>query len=415
MAKIVHTILFGEDINCSRQVYIDNCVCQLFLIRHDDSATVTQIAEDIDKPAVYILLNRETKKAYIGQTDSFKKRLQQHWNKSFWTEAMCFQANDNSLHLTSIHYLEAIAYDLAKKVDNYDLSENTQVPKKPATTPQHRIPAEQFFEYVQFLTKFVGCDIFTEKKEKKVEEHVFFCKQGGCDAKGILVDDGFIAYAGSALRVGTRPSAKAPYCESRKKFIAEKCNIIKGTPVLKEDYKFTSPSIAAAMFIGGSANGWTQWVDAEGRTLDEVYRGISGHKPTQKQKPKDNHLDVLKGKNVRFSLNGKGSYRKFEFAYRVIEEYLVEHPKTTFNELQQQFPRDLVGSWSSWPLLQPDLDSAQRTKAEGRMRYYEGTGGCVLTTSDGIRFMVSSQWDWKNLKSLLDRIEELGMSYKILM
>ena len=172
MAKIVHTILFGEEINSSRQVYIDNCVCQLFLIRHDDSATVTQIAEDIDKPAVYILLNRETKKAYIGQTDSFKKRLQQHWNKSFWTEAMCFQANDNSLHLTSIHYLEAIAYDLAKKVDNYDLSENTQVPKKPVTTPQHRIPAEQFFEYVQFLTQFVGCDIFNANKKHVKIEHI---------------------------------------------------------------------------------------------------------------------------------------------------------------------------------------------------------------------------------------------------
>ena len=183
MAKIVHTILFGEDIDSSRQVYIDNCVCQLFLIRHDDNAVLAQIADAIDKPAVYVLLNRETRKAYVGQTDSFKKRLQQHWNKTFWTEAMCFQANDNSLHLTSIHYLEAIAYDLAKKVGNYDLSENTQVPKKPATTPQHRIPAEQFFEYVQFLTQFVGCDIFSSKKEQaKPEQHIFYCKRAGSDA-----------------------------------------------------------------------------------------------------------------------------------------------------------------------------------------------------------------------------------------
>jgi hypothetical protein len=273
MAKIVHTILFGENIDSSRQVYIDNCVCQLFLIRHDDNATVSQLAEDIDKPAVYILLNRETKKAYIGQTDSFKKRLQQHWNRTFWTEALCFQANDNSLHLTSIHYLEALAYDLAKKVGNYDLSENTQIPKKPATTPQHRIPAEQFFEYVQFLTQFIGCDIFaTKTKQMLSNAPVFYCKQSGCDAKGVLVEDGFLVFSGSALRPDVRTSAKPLFREQRKVFVEKYCNMVKGIPVTKCDYKFTSPSIAAAMFIGGNANGWTEWKDADGKTLDQVYR-----------------------------------------------------------------------------------------------------------------------------------------------
>ena len=275
MAKIVHTILFGEDIDSSRQVYIDNCVCQLFLIRHDDNAVLAQIADAIDKPAVYVLLNRETRKAYVGQTDSFKKRLQQHWNKTFWTEAMCFQANDNSLHLTSIHYLEAIAYDLAKKVGNYDLSENTQVPKKPATTPQHRIPAEQFFEYVQFLTQFVGCDIFSSKKEQaKPEQHILYCKRAGSDAQGYYKEetDEFVVLAGSELRSGECDSLEPQTIEKRKAFIEANCTQSKGKIILKADYTFPSPSAAAKMVIGGSSNGWTRWKDAEGKTLSEVYR-----------------------------------------------------------------------------------------------------------------------------------------------
>lgn len=275
MAKIVHTILFGEDIDSSRQVYIDNCVCQLFLIRHDDNAVLAQIADAIDKPAVYVLLNRETRKAYVGQTDSFKKRLQQHWNKTFWTEAMCFQANDNSLHLTSIHYLEAMAYDLAKKVGNYDLSENTQVPKKPATTPQHRIPAEQFFEYVQFLTQFVGCDIFSSKKEQaKPEQHIFYCKRAGSNAKGYYREetDEFVVLAGSELRSGECDSLKPQSIEKRNAFIKANCTQAKGKIILKADYTFASPSAAAAMVVGGSSNGWTRWKDAEGKTLSEVYR-----------------------------------------------------------------------------------------------------------------------------------------------
>lgn len=275
MAKIVHTILFGEDIDSSRQVYIDNCVCQLFLIRHDDNAVLAQIADAIDKPAVYVLLNRETKKAYVGQTDSFKKRLQQHWNKSFWTEALCFQANDNSLHLTSIHYLEAIAYDLAKKVGNYDLSENTQVPKKPATTPQHRIPAEQFFEYVQFLTQFVGCDIFSSKKEQaKPEQHIFYCKRAGSDAQGYYKEetDEFVVLAGSELRSGECDSLEPQTIEKRKAFIETNCTQSKGKIILKADYTFPSPSAAAKMVVGGSSNGWTRWKDVDGKTLSEVYR-----------------------------------------------------------------------------------------------------------------------------------------------
>lgn len=31
-------------------------------------------------------------------------------------------------------------------------------------------------------------------------------------------------------------------------------------------------STAAALVLGRSANGWTEWKDAEGRTLDEVRR-----------------------------------------------------------------------------------------------------------------------------------------------
>ena len=153
--------------DCSKWVRIDNCVCQLFVIKHEDNAFIQRIAQDIDQPALYILLNREKRKAYIGQTDSFKKRLSSHLSKPFWTEALCFQANDNSIHITSVRYLEAVAYEMAKEVGNYDLSENTQVPAKPNIPAQNRYSVEEFFEYVRFLTQFIGCDIFTKSKKEQ--------------------------------------------------------------------------------------------------------------------------------------------------------------------------------------------------------------------------------------------------------
>jgi len=40
----------------------------------------------------------------------------------------------------------------------------------------------------------------------------------------------------------------------------------------KADYVASSPSIAGALILGRNTNGWTRWKDANGKTLDEVYR-----------------------------------------------------------------------------------------------------------------------------------------------
>ncbi len=44
------------------------------------------------------------------------------------------------------------------------------------------------------------------------------------------------------------------------------------TLAFTRDYLFTSPSLAACIVMGRAANGWIEWKDAIGRTLDEVKR-----------------------------------------------------------------------------------------------------------------------------------------------
>ena len=271
MPKTIHTTIFGDTPNSSQLVCMDNCVCQLYVIKRDDTAFIQRIAAEIDKPALYILLNRETRKAYIGQTDSFKKRLSSHLSRPFWKEALCFQANNDFIHITVARYLEAIAYDLAKNVGHYDLSENTQIPSKPNITAQNRFSVEEFFGYIQFLAQFVGCDIFAQEKAADAR-HLFHCIQGGCNATGYLNGDQFIMLAGSEIRPGNRSSITPAFAAQRKAFIADHCEIKKGIPVLKHDCPFSSPSYAAGMCVGGSANGWTEWKDDQGQTLSQVYR-----------------------------------------------------------------------------------------------------------------------------------------------
>ena len=46
-----------------------------------------------------------------------------------------------------------------------------------------------------------------------------------------------------------------------------------GIAELSEDLEFPTPSAAAAVFVlGGSQNGWTEWVSDDGETLNQVYR-----------------------------------------------------------------------------------------------------------------------------------------------
>ena len=49
----------------------------------------------------------------------------------------------------------------------------------------------------------------------------------------------------------------------------EECN---GEYVFTQDFLFSSPSTAAALVLGRSANGWLEWKDQNGKTLNEIYR-----------------------------------------------------------------------------------------------------------------------------------------------
>lgn len=47
---------------------------------------------------------------------------------------------------------------------------------------------------------------------------------------------------------------------------------VDGKYKLTVSVSFTSPSSAAMFVLGGSTNGWVEWKDKDGKTLDELYR-----------------------------------------------------------------------------------------------------------------------------------------------
>lgn len=162
MATTIYTYLHNDDLNGSRIVSMDDCMCKLYDVRRDDSDFLDSFKSDLQQPALYILLDKDSRKAYVGQTGDALKRILQHTSaKPFWTEVMVFLGtNEDTLSITEVLYLEYLALEKASSVKTYDLSENSQSAKPPKMNVMQKSKTDKFFKYVQFLSKFVGCDLF---------------------------------------------------------------------------------------------------------------------------------------------------------------------------------------------------------------------------------------------------------------
>ena len=228
--------------------------------------------EKLQKPAFYILVGEdETTKpqAYIGETENFRERVKDHENKkSFWQKALIFVSKDADMTKVDVQYLEHKAIAEAKKSNTFTLNENKQVPKAPNLPEYQRDTMDEFFEDIKFLASFIGCNIFEITKPK--EEHLFYTKGRGCNAKGFYSSSGFTVLKGSVIAEESTPSFH--WKEKREKLLSEYTTKKGLALIVTSDITFSSPSTAAMFCLGRSANGWDEWKDKEYRTLDVIYR-----------------------------------------------------------------------------------------------------------------------------------------------
>lgn len=166
MAKVFN-ILVPDDKLVSRIISSENQVTELFVIDRSDKDFVSESENDLKKPALYILVNRESKQLYVGETDDSYKRLKNHEAKDFWTEAIVFHSTNNTLSTTEVKWLEAKTYDILSKLGYYDLSENKQTPQYPTLKKNQIYILESTFEEAKAYICAAGFDIFLRNKDAK--------------------------------------------------------------------------------------------------------------------------------------------------------------------------------------------------------------------------------------------------------
>ena len=271
MGKTVTTYLIDGDPKGTQYSFISNKICQMFVVPRSNLSYLNE-QEKLQKPAFYILIGEdETTKpqAYIGETENFKERVKDHDSKkAFWQKALIFVSKDEDMTKADVQYLEHKAIAEAKKANTFVLGENKQIPKAPNLPEHQRDAMDEFFEDIKFLASFMGCNIFDIAQPK--EEHLFYTKGRGCNARGYYNSSGFTILKESILANNCVPSFN--WKDKREKLIKEYATFENGNWIMNSDKTFSSPSTAADFCIGSSNNGWLVWKDIDNNTLDSVYR-----------------------------------------------------------------------------------------------------------------------------------------------
>lgn len=272
MGKTVTTYLVDGDPKGTRYAFISNKICQMFVVPRSNLDYLDK-QKKLHKPAFYILIGEDEMakpQAYIGETENFRERVKDHdQKKTFWQKALIFVSKDADMTKTDVQYLEYLAVQQAKHINRYGLQENKQTPKEPNLPEYQKDAMDEFFEDIKFLTSFIGISIFETASVNQLP--VFHFTRRGADARGVYDGNGFTVLRDSVL---SKDAVSSCHAIARREMIIKDYSQANenGNPVLTSDISFSSPSTAAGICGGCSSNGWVEWKNDKGQTLDEVYR-----------------------------------------------------------------------------------------------------------------------------------------------
>ena len=214
---------------------------------------------------------------YIGQSGDVRTRMARHnKEKDFWERALVVISRTNSLTQTHAAFLEWYSLQQAREAGRYKDTNGNDC-SKPHTPPPLRADCLEIFDTAKTLLATLGYPLFDPVAGKEQQEEateLFLCAGSGADGRGLYTSEGFVVLEGSYGRLDSVPSLEGQsFGRLREDLINSGVLRPSGDRLeFQKDYLFRSPSGAAAVLMGRSANGWIEWKNVEGHTLDEVKR-----------------------------------------------------------------------------------------------------------------------------------------------
>lgn len=241
---------------------------------------------DINNSGVYFLVGKSDDqmrdRIYIGESEDVLKRINEHIMKKDqewqdWSECVIFTSSDDQLNKAKIKYLESSLYTLAIDADRAEVN-NQQNPTKSSLSESEIAEMDEYLDNLRLVIGAMGYRFLEPSIETKQrnDETVFFLKssKAGYDARGMVVDDGFVVLKGSVISDGIGSSfSSSGYNKLRDNLISE--GAIQDR-VFTKDYLFSSYSAASSVIEGHNSNGWIEWKDKNRKNIDDhVNRSLS--------------------------------------------------------------------------------------------------------------------------------------------
>lgn len=236
------------------------------------------------RTGVYFLVgpdpdNSLRSKVYIGESDDVAKRLKSHnrpedaGGKDFWERVCLVTSKDQNLTKAHVKYLESLLIGIAGSLGRCDLVNGTA--HEYVSLPESdRADMAFFLEQIRTVLPVLGFDFLRELTKpsapattstvapvSRSPRFSLEVPRYRLSAQGQEVDGEFFVLKGSKARaewVGTERGYQGLF----KQLVDEGVLVADGGEHLtfSDDYAFSSPSAAAAVVCGRSANGRTAWV-----------------------------------------------------------------------------------------------------------------------------------------------------------
>ena len=230
---------------------------------------------ELTRTGVYILWgpgeSGELPRVYVGEGDVLLPRLDSHMrHKDFWTHAALFTSKDQNLNKAHVQHLEARLVARAAEARRCRL-ENGNVPQVPSLSEADAADAEGYLTNLLLCLPLVGARFFESPEVSETEAVALFLRAKGIEARGFDGAEGFVVRAGSQAVKDEAASIHAYLGNLRRTLLQNGVLEDAGATFrLTQDYSFDSPSSAAGVLLGRSANGRSEWKDAAGRSLKEL-------------------------------------------------------------------------------------------------------------------------------------------------
>lgn len=233
--------------------------------------------QEFDRTGVYILVGTSEDSTlpmvYIGEGDPVKPRIESHYSKKdFWTWAIFFTAKDETLNKAHVKYLESRLIELANKA-KLCIVENGKDSSLPNLAEAEQADIECFLLDMLSIFPLVNLPVFeqAEKNSKPPNDLLHI----SAPAKG-LSGTGYESPKGFVVCKGTQ------VCKTEVKSIHNYMSVMRRDLLLQgvieesdvwtftQDYIFNSPSTAAGVILGRTANGRIEWKNKSGKTLKKI-------------------------------------------------------------------------------------------------------------------------------------------------